>query len=162
MELATHEASAPSAVPAKAALRPPVNMLMVPPAALEALWPDIERRLGPLFDEYPLESLDDLKTTLSSAQRQCWLCLDGESIAAVAITQITIYPQAKVLELVALAGEGVVERIGEMHEWLAAAAVERGCSILQVIGRRGWGRALRKVGAEPAAVLYRMEIGNGR
>lgn len=132
-----------------------VRIEMVPPAGVDALWPLVEPMLAPLFDDYPLEDLEDVRASIESTHRQLWLVLRDGDIAAVAVTQIVTFPRARVLEIMALAGENVLDVMKEFDEWATEVAWLKSCDVIQVIGRPGWTKHFKQIGGERAAVIYR-------
>ena len=57
----------------------------------------------------------------------------GDSIA---ITQIGVYPRAKVLEILGVIGD--IKDLRILHDRLLIFAAETGCSVIQAFGRKGW------------------------
>lgn len=138
--------------------RPSVRIEMVPPVGLDDLWPLVEPMLAPLFEDYPLESIEDVRESIETTHRQLWLILRDSEIVAVAITQIVPFARARVLEVTALVGENVVERLAEIDAWLVDVAREKACSVIQVHGRHGWAKPFKALGGKRAAVVYRKEL----
>jgi hypothetical protein len=146
---------------APARLTPRVEVLRVPSVALDELWPRAEALLGPLIDDYPLEDLDDMRASIEHGHRALWMLLESGMLKAVCVTQVTEFPQARVLEVVALAGKDVLEHLSVLDQWSTGVARREGCSVLQVLGRRGWAGHFRKLGARAEAVIYRKRLGDG-
>lgn len=135
-----------------------VRIEMVPPVALDGIWPLVEPLLAPLFEEYPLENLDDVRASIESTHRQLWLVLKGGDIAAAAVTQIVPFPRARVLELPWLAGSGITDMIEQMDEWVTQVAREKACSVIRIYGRDGWTRSFKKIGGKRAAIVYQKDV----
>jgi hypothetical protein len=58
---------------------------------------------------------------------------EGDSIA---VTQISLYPRAKVLEILAVVGD--INELRILHDKLLIFAAEIGASVIQAFGRKGW------------------------
>jgi hypothetical protein len=58
---------------------------------------------------------------------------EGDSIA---VTQISLYPRAKVLEILAVVGD--LDELRVLHDRLLIFAAEIGASVIQAFGRKGW------------------------
>jgi hypothetical protein len=144
---------------AEAPPRPRVEVLAVPAVALDDLWPRVEALLGPWFEDYPLEDLDDVRASIEHGHRALWMLLESGMLKAVIVTQIAAFPQARVLEIVAMAGKDVLEHLSVMDAWATELAQRADCSVLQVMGRRGWAGHFRKLGARAEAVIYRKRLG---
>jgi hypothetical protein len=75
------------------------------------------------------------------------------------ITQIMVYDNETVLEVVLLYGEGFPERKAEVVEGLKKFGKEQGCKAIEALSRRGLGPALKPLGFRTTRVLLRTEIG---
>jgi hypothetical protein len=58
---------------------------------------------------------------------------EGDSIA---VTQISLYPRAKVLEIILVTGD--IEALRILHDRLLIFAAEIGAGLIQAYGRKGW------------------------
>jgi hypothetical protein len=58
---------------------------------------------------------------------------EGDSIA---VTQISLYPRAKVLDILLVVGK--LEELRILHDRLLTFAAEVGASVIQAYGREGW------------------------
>lgn len=86
--------------------------------------------------------IDDIYNSLKARNNQLWLVIrDGEILTAV-VTEITIYPKKKVLNIAYLAGR-------DFRSWqdgidiLKDFAKSLGCSSIEIRGRRGWEKLLK-------------------
>jgi hypothetical protein len=85
---------------------------------------------------------------LVSGSKQIWLGTIGEKFVATVVTQVIDYPLKRTCEITYLggeSGEGVAEALGEV-EYIEQWAIFNDCDDMQVIGRKGWLRALKKHG----------------
>ena len=97
---------------------------------------------------------DDVLRKLLLTQMQLWNINDWQ---ALAVTQITILPQCKTLEIVYCAGDGV-------DDWLTPLIVEMkkfkhnmGCQYLEFHGRMGWEKRMKKLGFDKTYITMRFE-----
>lgn len=97
---------------------------------------------------YGERRLQDVMVELVQGSKQIWLGTIDDKFVATVVTHIIDYPQKRTCEVCYLGGEsgsGVVEALGEVNyieEW----ALENNCDDIQVFGRRGWLKALKKYG----------------
>jgi hypothetical protein len=80
---------------------------------------------------------------------------EGDSIA---ITQIGIYPRAKVLEILGVIGN--LEDLRTLHDRLLIFAAETGCSAIQAYGRKGFFADAERRGwrIKARAYVYRKDM----
>jgi vacuolar-type H+-ATPase subunit B/Vma2 len=73
----------------------------------------------------------DLVSDVIAGKKQMF-CLND----SIAVTQISLYPRAKVLEVIVAVGD--LDELRELHEKLLEFAAEVGATVVQAYGRRGW------------------------
>jgi hypothetical protein len=80
---------------------------------------------------------------------------EGDSIA---VTQIALYPRAKVLEIILVTGELGALRI--LHDRLLVFAAEIGANVIQAYGRKGWMADAQKRGwrVKARSFVYQREM----
>ena len=86
-------------------------------------------------------SLEDIREGLESQQMQLFIAMADEIIAS-AITQITDYPQKRVLTIVLLGGERMNEwlpLLNQLEKW----GIDEGCEQIELYGRPGWEKVLK-------------------
>lgn len=87
----------------------------------------------------------DIPALCAQGSMQLWTVDDAEEgTVAAAVTQIVQYPRCKVLEVVALGGDGSTRWGEELHRALMAFAREHGCSHVRAYTRPGGARRLRR------------------
>lgn len=107
---------------------------------LDKVWervePDLKRAC-----EYSYEGItaDLLKKWIQDREAQLWLVSDG-----VLVTRIVVYPHLKSLQVVACGGRGMKSWLPGVISTLERYAIGHGCKRLEVIGRKGWSRVLKK------------------
>lgn len=100
--------------------------------------------------EYGLgtHSVDDVIAAVESGHMQFWPAANS-----CAITEIVQFPQKRVLNVFAAAGD--MDEIIAAMEDVAVWAREQGCDTFAASGRPGWQRVLAKHGWQTAAVLMK-------
>jgi len=108
----------------------------------------IEHVESALRFSYGEREIHDIMKELVKGSKQIWLGTIGDKFVATVVTQIIQYPKKKTCEICYLGGEagsGVLKALGEV-EAIENWAVDNGCDDIQVFGRRGWLKALKKHG----------------
>ena len=123
-----------------------------------------ERELGSMI----MEALDkgqgernfnDYASLLVAGEAQVWVVEENEKAIAVCMTKFIHYPNYKSLHVVALTGDGWSEWGPSAHETLEVFAQETGCKKIEIWGRKGWERALKKLPQYSHAYsVFTMEI----
>lgn len=90
-------------------------------------------------------NLDDILHSLQTGEMQLWA-----NKKACVVSLIQQYPQKKVC-FIFLAG-GELESVLEMQPQVTHWAKSQGCELLSMVGRKGWAKALNKVGWKTSQV----------
>lgn len=93
----------------------------------------------------------DVVDGVISGEMQLW---SGER--GCAVTQITIYPQKKVLHVFLAGGE--MDQIIDFQESAEKFGRMNGCTAMSIAGRKGWAKVLAKHGWSEQFVVLGMEI----
>lgn len=113
-----------------------------------------ERRLGRALDRMGgLWLVSDILHAVHAGKMQMFS--EGDSIA---VTQIALYPRAKVLEIILVTGELGALRI--LHDRLLVFAAEIGANVIQAYGRKGWMADAQKRGwrVKARSFVYQREM----
>jgi hypothetical protein len=96
-------------------------------------------------------TIDDVLAQIESGEAQLWWDDDG-----TVVTEIYDYPGKKVLHFWLAAGElnGVIRQSHRAMEW----GREQGCTTANLVGRRGWERALAAEGWGARLTLMTKEL----
>ena len=111
-----------------------------------ALLPSIER------DAF--ESLDEVMGELQRGEATAWIATVGPEIRMVCVTQILVGEHGAQCFIRHCAGTDRSEWINNLfliEQW----AMQQGCKSVELIGRKGWIRALAPHGYEERAVVLR-------
>lgn len=120
-----------------------VATVFLPPIEdLARRWNEIEPLLERSTSRTGCYEPIDLLMLAATGQAGMWLCVHGDDLLdAVLVTQVTVYPRRRVLDVIFGGGDN-------MHLWIKAAvreidrhARELGCSHVASAGRPGWQRA---------------------
>jgi len=122
----------------------------------DAVEPYIEKATDRSGGRYRVQ---DIRQAVLAAKKQLWIIVNGsDAVMAAVVTEIRDYPTGvKACNVVLCAGEDHrlwVHHIDGLKDW----AKERGCSIMEVMGRDGWTPALREMGYRRSQAVFEMEI----
>src|SRR5687767_9382070 len=97
-------------------------------------------------------SIDDIYTGIMRTQFQLWMVFDvtHRRILGAYVTQVVDYPQLACLRVVTLAGEEFPTWIDEAHNSLNSFARQVQAKRIEVVGRSGWVKKLRRLGFKHA------------
>jgi len=98
---------------------------------------------------------EDVLTCLQLGNMQLWRTDNHKGIA---VTEIQVYPQYKVLLIFMVAGEDARTWLAEGQQQLDSFAKKSGCKFVELIGRPGWERALRDQGYTEKFIRMRKEV----
>ncbi len=107
----------------------------------ETFRPLVQKALDRSQGEY---ASDDIRDAVNQGKMQLWILDEGDSVPALAVTQILTYPQKRYCEIVLAATS---RRMG-VRFWrgairlVGAFSKHHGCDKFRVFGRKGWGRAM--------------------
>jgi len=101
--------------------------------------------LSALDHGYGERGIEDVFDDLALDNKQLWLVdCDGKFVATV-ITHILEYPRKKTCEICYLGGNNMLNSVSDIKH-IEVWAKHQGCKDIQIIGRRGWLRALKDEG----------------
>ncbi len=136
-----------------------VQVSLVP----KQLVPQIELELRPLirklgshlgnrFDE------DTLFETLRDGKMDVWIAFEEDEILAFGATAIHTYPLRKVFSVIFSAGGKLGQWADDMMDMWMSYARDSGCSSIEVTGRPGWTRFLKRYGFEFLCTTVEREL----
>jgi hypothetical protein len=116
-------------------------------------WPlvkhEVERALRSNTDRI---DMDDIEKALQEKRMQLWAIHDGE-IKCVFVTQIVSYKTCKAVRVIAVTGTDHQEWLKLGFDTLVKWGQENGCSMMEMQGRKGWEKPLKKLGFEEPEIL---------
>jgi hypothetical protein len=124
----------------------------------ERFWPTVEPWLQQVIDQYdPGYSTDNLFDHIKQQKKQLWVGLSPQ-IAAALVTEITIYPQYKVLHVPYVAGHDMDKWLPGALRVLEAFGRHHECKYVTGCGRRGWVKALESDSWKEGFTIIRKEL----
>lgn len=121
-----------------------------------AWWGEVGGWIGAAVDRDGLMGLDDIKEAVALRDMQLWVVLDDAAPVAACVTEISLFPKAKVLSAVAVGGRGASRWIGALDAMLTRFADAHGCSKFNApIARKGWRPLARALGWREAATYWK-------
>lgn len=125
------------------------------------MWPHVEKLIDKAykFADEPIPT--DLIEQLSRGQRQLWIAWDGRRVVAAALTRIVQLRSCRACQLTALGGiEGERGRWVHLISLIESFAESEGCARVQIEGRVGWKRVLKRY--RHVRTVLELELTNGR
>lgn len=134
----------------------PAELSGVPRECLNEVWPHVREGFARLIDKRGdgLWRIEDYERALEEARMQLWL-VTGRAVLAAILTEVVIEPQGKKCRVLMLHGRERhrwLHLLTQIEEWARGA----GCTLVEVIGRRGWQRALKGYGLKAITMEKRL------
>lgn len=124
-------------------------------------WSQIEQCLATTdFDQF--YTRDWLLSNVQGGGIQVWALSDGTTIRLVVFTRCYDSPRGKVLQLFWGAGEDLDRFLDMANETMDRVAGVLQAEIVEITGRRGWIRKMRKYGFEVQNYTISRPVGRGR
>lgn len=117
-----------------------IEVSIIPLEYLDAVWeqviPHMEKAAKYTYGRY---TVDDIYDSIKEHDYHLWIAYknDKEILGAV-VTQFTIYPKKKALNLVFCGGENLELWKPQMLKLLQRFGADMSCDCLESTGRRGW------------------------
>ena len=123
------------------------------PSNVAAVWPKVAPFISAAMDYAIGEGPEDLREQAQEDSAQLWM-IEGRAAAITRVHQSS----ERVLEVVALGGEGLDMWIAEMVDSWQAFARDTDCRRIIATGRPGWKRAFRAHGFAIEKITGVMEV----
>ena len=118
-----------------------VTVSLPPAEVLVRRWNEIEPMLEKATSRTGCYEPIDVLMLALSGRAAMWLCMRGEEILAALVSQVTVYPRRRVLEMMFAGGGGMAEWREIAVKTLDRHAREMGCTHVACAGRPAWARA---------------------
>lgn len=129
----------------------------VPAHEVVTIWPEVAPLIQKAIDRSQGEmTVEDVAKFIAERDMQLWVAEKNGRVSAAFVTSIANHPRLRVLRIVLCGGEGLGEWRDAAQAQFEKFAKANGCRQLDIIGRRGWGRALE--GWQEAYVVFRRDI----
>lgn len=124
-----------------------------------SIWPTVAPILQRALDrDHGEATTNDILAKVLDTSNALWVVYQGKTLAAVATTSITVYPQYRAARLDCVAGDGLEfwfkPLLADIEEWARAC----GCVALEATGRPGWKQQMKEVGGKQVGYAYRKEL----
>jgi hypothetical protein len=107
-------------------------------------WDSVKDGLQASLDvDHNKYTLDDIKNALDAQKMQLWAIHDG-ALKCVFVTQISNYPNRRILECLALNGKHPKQWISFLLENMYDYAKENNCDYMETGGRKGWEKMFKQ------------------
>ena len=131
----THRLTEPSSTPSQ------VKLYCVFAEDLDPIWDEVSVHIQSALQYSDGKySLLDIKKEIEEKKMQLFLAVD-DGVIAVGVTQISDYPQKRVLTIVLVGGSRMEEWLHLMNQ-LEAWGIDNGCEQIELYGRPGWEKVL--------------------
>lgn len=103
---------------------------------------------------------EDIFDFLKDGRMTLWVCFHAmdQKINGIVVTYELEYPRKRVFNILLCAGKGLKECYKPMLELLEKVAKKRKCDSIEVNGRQGWMRLMKKDGYKEVTRLIEKEI----
>jgi hypothetical protein len=109
-------------------------------------WDYVKESLQPALDiDGNKYTLDSIKSALDAQEMQLW-CIKTDVIKAVFVTRVCLFPNAKVLECICLAGQEPQKWISVLLTTMEDFGKKNGCNLMETGGRMGWHKMFKNNG----------------
>jgi hypothetical protein len=140
-----------------------MKMALVLYEDIDTIWGEVSQHLLPAIQFANMETLETLRKNLNLEGHGLWILFnENQNIFGAATTALMEYPDRKALVLEYLgAAPGIMkEYLFLVMDMFKSYAYDTGCDVIELQGRKGWGKALHKYGAVATRYIYEMPPGN--
>ena len=137
-----------------------VKIIPVPPQEVPAVFPNVKHLLEKALSYSNGEwTIDDVYHNLLKLKTILWVTTDEEyNIHSALIAEVVQYPRKKIIRILLAGGKELDEWKKETTDAMVLWCKNIGANGLEVIGRKGWERALGKQGFKYAHTVLLKEI----
>ena len=136
-----------------------IEVSMVPVGYIDSCWDRVEPHMQKAAEfTYGRYTVDDIYDSVKENDYHLWIAFDGGNILGAVVTQFTVYPKRKVLNLVFCGGEELHTWKDPMLELLQKFGHDTGCDCLELTGRRGWAKIFAGDGYKECWVTYELPV----
>lgn len=127
----------------------PIAVVPVPASRVAEFWPTISKLIQPAIDRSGGRCTAGQILDLAQGDKATvWLMVDRETkkIEAAAVSEMRSYPTTPRLHVMLVGGTRMNEWLSDIVAQLKAFGKHNGAKQIEVYGRTGWERELKKVG----------------
>lgn len=116
-------------------------------------WPMVKHEVERAFRaNHDRMDIDDIELALKEKRMQLWAIHDGE-IRCVFVTQIVSYKKNKSVRIITVTGIDHQSWLKLGCDTLTQWGKENGCNMMEMLGRKGWEKSLKKEGFEEPEIF---------
>ena len=121
-----------------------MHLVQVPPQAVAAVWPRIERYLQSAIDRsHGTHTMDTTKRDAEAGQRQLWVVItDDKDITAAGVTSLQSFPSGRLMLQIEVFGGDNMKAFFDLKSELEKWAKDEGCTAVCLWARKGWAKHL--------------------
>lgn len=137
-----------------------MNLLPVPVEYVELVWDKVEPLLSKATDaSNDRYDTDKIKVDLYNGSKMLWIMVNEEEEIDVALTtSIEDYSGKRAIRVSFAGGKDLLKNIPLARDTIKEFGQSVGCTVLEVLGRRGWDRALKPYGYRLSYVCMEEDI----
>lgn len=127
---------------------------MLSPPYIDQYWPWIEAEMDKFPGAWaPWWTKEALFELVQRGDIDCWIAGEGTTVYVTVFTRVVKYPADKVLQGVFAFGTELDRYMDEIFATLENYAMITNCDRMEVVGREGWVRKLKKFGFKPVTTI---------
>jgi hypothetical protein len=125
-------------------------------------WPQIEKMLDAVPHTWRYWSKDDMYSAITASKIQVWGMGPPNTVTIVFMTSVNVFPALRVLTLLWAAGHFEDEMASLLDATLADYAKLNECTEIEVRGRPGWYKQLKRAGFRKDAEIWTRSVPDTR
>lgn len=102
--------------------------------------------------------IEDVMEQLRIGHMQCLVAYDGVEIRAALITEVIQTPRKKILRVVLTGGDDMQDWVHDAVAKVKEGAVAVGADLIDIWGRKGWGKILSCYNPTEAYTVFSIEV----
>ncbi len=139
-----------------------MQVTMVPNEQVEKTWPQIEPYMeGAAKHTYGRFTADDIREQILHSGYYLWIAYDEKSIKGAVVTNFTMYPHKKYLDMVFTGGIDIKDWKDPMLTMLRSWAKVNECDGIESTGRPGWAKIFKQDGHNIVWHTYELPLDTG-
>jgi len=138
-----------------------MNISLVPLEHASSAWNDVRDYLEPAVKRCNGRwTMEHLCAAVSMGGTQLWVAFDEEKVWGALTTEVTYYPNKRILSMHFLGGEDFDKWYHLLLEQISRYAKDMGCHSIEGVARFGFWKYLQADGFEKSAAFYEKELGD--
>ena len=138
-----------------------MNVIIVPKEHREVIFPKVKQYLDKAAKlSGGRLSIEEIENNVFNKEHQLWIAFNDVEIVAAADTEIIQYSKIKTLVGHFIGGKDLESWKQPIVDAMAAFGKTEGCDRIEFMGRRGWGKPLKKIGWKETYRVYEYYLEN--